>query len=109
MTYKVLAMVGETDTFEGALQLAGAMPQPEFKDCPGELFVIPPEQIAKNCSLAVFVQHGAYILQTPDAADELTDAEAQDLAEDSLKLAEMFMNEMDGANPFPRHDPPGLG
>ena len=99
MKYKILATYTETDTFEDALKLVGAIPQPAFEEAPGELFALRPDQIQTSSALAMFEHDGVYILQTPDAADELTDDEAQDLAEDSLKLAEMFLHEMDGADP----------
>ena len=109
MKYKILATYTETDTFEDALTLVGAVPQPEFEETPGELFALRPDQIQTSSALAMFEHDGVYILQTPDAADELTEDEAEDIAGQSLDIAEMFLNEINTIEPFPRHDPPGIG
>jgi hypothetical protein len=93
MKYKILATYTEADTWEDALKLVGAIDGAAYAKESGALFELCPAQLVASSALNLFDQ-GVYILRTPDEADELTEDDAEEIADHSLELANIFIRDM---------------
>lgn len=80
MFYKVFQCIEDAETFEAACTLAGLGTQPEFEEMAGEALY---QKAA-----------GVILLPVTEKEDELTEAEAEDIADESLALANIFMEDM---------------
>lgn len=104
MTYQIIKVIKEVENFEEACILAGLDRSPAFDELPGELFwstakqvgvfAIPDADDELTSAVRDFVGlfDGRLVL---DDDDELTESEAEEIAQASLALAENLLYEMD--------------